>query len=265
MSWTGQIWLDGLILTSDLCTFGTFASLGLKLNSTKTAAGLSLQTLVTIVGARTMHLLSHVLGLHYIPAQLPKIIYLGLDFVNAGLGILLLTIFALMFLHTYEREKDNFGIHVFEKLELLPKKGPWRTSPVVAAGFMYSVVSVLALLWYFMRRSSHSFAVSYFCCYYEVMGAVALIPQLWMFQKDKRVSPLLANLVVLTAANRLCTLMFWVTYPKVYVWRYPDNRGIQMASECLNLLILSDFLYYWARSKFRGEKEIILGGDGDQV
>merc|ERR1712107_366163 len=176
-----------------------------------------------------------------------------------GAGIALLTTFVLHYFHTYEREKDNFGIHIFQRLDLLPKAGPLRDSPAVAASFLYGSVSVLALLWYCVRRSHHTFAISYFCCFYEVLGAVALIPQLWMFNKDKRVSPPLANFVVLTAFNRLCTLMFWICYPRVYYWRYPDNRGIQMASETLNLLILSDFLFYWARSKMRGESEVILG------
>lgn len=130
---------------------------------------------------------------------------------------------------------------------------------MVAAGFLYCCITVLALLWYCIRRSHHSFLVSYFCCFYEVMGAFALIPQLWMFQKDKRVSPPLANFVVLTAFNRLCTLLFWISYPRVYYWRYPDNRGIQMASETINILILSDFLYYWVRSKMRGDKEVVIG------
>jgi len=264
-SWVGRLWLDGLIMTSDACTFGTFASLALNLKKKKSAAGLSLQTLVTIVGARVLHLLSHVLGLHYVPTVAPFFCYLSFDLVNATAGVFLLLILATEYYHTYEREKDNFGIQVFEKLSLLPKSGPLRTSPFLAAGFMYSVVAILAFVWYAVRKSNRSFFISYFCCYYEVMGAVALIPQLMMFQKDKRVSPLLANLVVLTAAHRLCTLMFWITYPKVYVSRYPDNRGIQMASESLNLLILSDFLFYWARSKVRGDTEIVLGDFGDNV
>mmetsp|Transcript_130681 Transcript_130681/g.378055 ORF Transcript_130681/g.378055 Transcript_130681/m.378055 type:complete len:263 (-) Transcript_130681:46-834(-) len=257
--WLGPTFLDLLILTSDFCTCGTFVSLALNLTRSKSGAGLSLQSLGTVVGARCLHLLSHFLRLHYIPAILPWLLYASMDVLNAIAGITLLGTFALRFFSTYEREKDDFGIHVFEKLDALPKAGPLRKSPAIAVTFLYMCIVVLALLWYCVRRSSHSFAISYFCCFYEVMGAVALIPQLWMFQKDKRVSPLLANFVVLTAMNRLCTLVFWIAYPRVYVWRYPDNRGIQMASEMLNLLILSDFLFYWVRSKMRGDTEIILG------
>mmetsp|Transcript_13335 Transcript_13335/g.38301 ORF Transcript_13335/g.38301 Transcript_13335/m.38301 type:complete len:263 (+) Transcript_13335:102-890(+) len=257
--WFGQTFLDALILCSDLCTCGTFVSLALNLRKKKSGAGLSLQSLSTVVAARCLHLLSHWLRLHYLPAMLPWVMYAFLDMFNVMAGVGLLATFVLQFFDTYEREKDDFGIHIFERLDVLPKTGPLRKGPAVAAGFLYLTIVVLALLWYCVRRSNHSFAVSYFCCFYEVMGAVALIPQLWMFQKDKRVSPLLANFVVLTALNRMFTLVFWIAYPRVYIWRYPDNRGIQMASEGLNLLILSDFLYYWARSQWRGDREVIIG------
>lgn len=257
--WLGELFLDGLIHCSDLCVCGTFLTVFLKLRQSKSAAGMSLQTLATVVGARVLHLLSHLIGLHYSPAVMPYFVFPTLDVVNAAAGVAVLSAFSLYYTHTYEKSKDNFGIHVFEKLELLSKHSPLRTSPLVAASFLYSMVAVMALIWYCVRRSHHTFLVSYFCCFYEVLGAVALIPQLWMFHQDKRVSPLLANFVVLTAMNRFCTLLFWIFYPRVYYWRYPDNRGIQMASETLNLLVLSDFLFYWVRSKLRGDREVILG------
>lgn len=260
-SYLSPLFLDGCIFCSDICTCGTFVTIFLQLRNSKSAAGLSLQTLVTIVSARTLHLVSHGISLHYTPTVLPWIIFPVLDTVNACLGAALLVSFYMFFYSTYEKEKDNFGIQIFRKYNLLPKTGPFSDGPAVAGIFLYSVIAVMALAWYFVRRAPHSFAVSYFCCFYEVMGAVALIPQLWMFHQDKRVSPLLANFVVLTAVNRLCTLTFWVCYPWLNYWRYPDNRGIQMLSETLNILILSDFLFYWVRAKLRGDKEIVLGDD----
>lgn len=259
--WWGQVFLDGLIMGSDFCTGGTYVTIFLKLRNTKSAVGMSLQTLITIVSARMLHLVSHFIGLHYQPAILPWTVFALLDVANAVAGGCLLFAFVSMYYSSYEKAKDNFGIHFFTKFNLLPKTGPLSEGPLVAASFLYAVITVMAFLWYFVRRSHHSFLVSYFCCFYEVTAAVALIPQLWMFHQDRRVSPLLANFVVLTAVNRLCTLLFWIFYPKVYIWRYPDNRGIQMASEALNLLILSDFLYYWVRSKLRGDREIIIGDD----
>lgn len=255
----GELFLDGLIHCSDLCIGGTFVVIFLKLQKSKSASGLSLQTLATVVGARVLHLISHVIGLHYKPTVMPWFIFPMIDIISACAGVAVLAAFSLLYYHSYEKDKDNFGIHVFERLELLSKDSPLRKSPFVAASFLYAVVAVIALLWYCVRKSQHTFLISYFCCYYEAMGAVALIPQLWMFHQDKRVSPLLSYFVVLTAMNRLCTLCFWIFYPQVFYWRYPDNRGIQMVSETLNLLILSDFLFYWIRSKVRGDTEVIIG------
>jgi len=66
------------------------------------------------------------------------------------------------------------------------------------------------------------------------------------------------------ALNRICTLAFWTVYPWIFHWRYPDNRGIQMASEILNLLIISDFLFYYVRAKLRGEGAVrIPVSDGE--
>lgn len=256
--WYGELFLDGLIHCSDLCICGTFITVFLKLRQSRSAAGLSLQTLATVVGARCLHLISHHIGLHYTPAVLPWQLFTAIDIVNALAGVVVLASFLTIYYPSYEKAKDNFGIHVFEKLGILDKTSSLRESPALAATVLYSGVATLAFGWYFIRRSHHSFWISYFCCFYEALGAVALIPQLWMFHQDKKVSNLLANFVVLTALNRFFTLMFWIFYPKIYFWRYPDNRGIQMVSEILNLAILSDFLYYWARSKIRGEKEVVL-------
>eukprot|EP00927_Polykrikos_kofoidii_P070537 TRINITY_DN6693_c0_g1_i1.p1 TRINITY_DN6693_c0_g1~~TRINITY_DN6693_c0_g1_i1.p1 ORF type:complete len:265 (+),score=27.49 TRINITY_DN6693_c0_g1_i1:142-936(+) len=260
----GKLFLDGLIVCSDLCISGTFASVLLKLMRDRNAVGLSLQTLVAVVTARTMHTTSHLFGLHYRPSVVPTALYVMFDLINAAIGIAAIVAFMTQFMTTYEREKDNFGIHLFQRFNLLPKKGPFSEGPLPASMFMYSVVTVLAFGWYYVRGSRMSFLSSYFCCFYEVLLAVALFPQLWMFHQDKRVSPLLANFVVLTAMTRGFTLAFWFFYPSVHLWHYPDNRGVQMASEVLNIAILSDFLFYWIRSKVRGEREIVIG-DGNLV
>ena len=54
----GELWLDLLIHFSDLCIGGTFVVVFLRLRKSRSAAGLSLQTLATVVGARVLHLIS---------------------------------------------------------------------------------------------------------------------------------------------------------------------------------------------------------------
>jgi len=255
----GAFTLDLCILLSDVCLGGACASVILKLLKSKSAAGMSLQTLFTVAAARCVHTVSHTLRLHYSPDHLPSSLYVCTDLLNACVAVACLVFFLGFHMPTYEREKDIFGLQVFQRLNFFPKGSMWKDSPLVAASFLYFVIAVLAFLWNLVRRGVRSFAINYFCCFYEVACAVALIPQLWMFQQDKRVSPLLGNFVVWTALSRMTLLLFWVLFPWVYPLRIPENRGIQMASEILNLLILSDFLYYWARAKLRGDNDIVIG------
>lgn len=256
----GELMLDGFILGSDLAIGGTFLAVFQKLRTSRSAAGLSLQTLVAIVTARSLHLFSHNFGLHYQPVVMPSAIFYLLDIANALLGAFCLFTFAKYY-KSYELEKDNFGIQIFDAFDCLPKTGLLSHRPIAAASFFYTIVAVVALLWYCVRSGSTSFVAGYFVCFYEAAAAVALIPQLWMFNKDRRVPSLLATFVVLVAVGRVCTLAFWWSYPYVYPRRMPLNRGVQISSETLNLLILSDFLYYWAKSKVLGQKDVVLGDD----
>eukprot|EP00927_Polykrikos_kofoidii_P051178 TRINITY_DN44982_c0_g1_i1.p1 TRINITY_DN44982_c0_g1~~TRINITY_DN44982_c0_g1_i1.p1 ORF type:complete len:264 (-),score=30.00 TRINITY_DN44982_c0_g1_i1:91-882(-) len=259
MGWLGELFFDTLVITGDICIFGTFASVLFKLLRDKTSAGLSLQTILLVVVARTMHIWSHFLSMHYSPRQLPWLIYPALDVTNGTLGILVLVVFSTFFFSTYEKEKDNFGMLLFNRFKLVPKTASDGSVVVFQSAFMFTVVGVSAFVWKCFRQAS-STPGGFFSCFYELLLAVALLPQLWMFNQDKRVSPLLANFVVLTALNRFSLLTIWVSFPWVYPHQSPDNRTRQIVSEALNLLILSDFLYYWVRSKLRGDAEIILGG-----
>lgn len=248
----GTIYLDTLILCADLSLFASFLAVFKKATQDQTASGISLQTLGCVVTARCSHLLSHYLNLHFRPNSIPFSIYALMDVLNAAMGVFVLYTIVSKYLHTYESKKDNFG------RGFLARIGVPENSRIAQFGFMYLLTVILAFGWYLVRRSHASFWVSYFCCFYEVLCAVALLPQLWMFQQDRVVSPLLANFVAMTAINRCCTLLFWLSYPWVHVYRYPDNRGVQMASEILNILILSDFLYYVIKAKLAGQRQVVL-------
>jgi hypothetical protein len=184
---------------------------------------------------------------------MPFFIFGLLDLANALMGFFVLYYIYTNFINTYEAEKDNFSQNFWLKVGM-----DKATVQKLRWSFIYITAGVFAIVWHMFRRSHHSFWVSYFCCYYEALCAVALLPQLWMFQQDRVVSPQLANFVALTAANRLFTLIFWISYPYVFWNRYPDNRGVQMTSEILNLLILSDFLFYFIRARIRGQTVVVI-------
>jgi hypothetical protein len=245
--------LDLSIILSDASILGSFVALYLQVKNRKSALGLSLQTVGAVAASRVLHLFSHPLGVHYRPDTVPIGVFVLLDYSNAILACFALYFICVSHLNTYEAEKDNFSQNFWIKFGLdrdLVFKLRYT--------FIYIIAAIFGLIWYLVRRSHQGFFISYFCCYYEALCAVALLPQLWMFQQDRVVSPQLANFVALTAANRLFTLVFWVAYPYVFWNRYPDNRGVQMTSEVLNLLILSDFLYYFIKARMKGQQVVVI-------
>lgn len=254
----GQFWLDGCIIFSDFAILGTFAAVVLQLKESKSCVGMSLQTLIAVVSSRELHLCSHWLGIHYRPQELPMFLYYTMDILNAGVGIACIVMFWSL-KSTYETDKDSFGIEFFDRFQLVPKTGFFSSRPLIAASFIYTVTLILAFFWSFIRASAGDWSLNYFCCLYEVMCMVALIPQLWMFHKDKWVTSLLGWFVVMVAANRVCTLTFWVTYTWVNPWSTPANRTTQIITELLNIAVLGDFLFYWGRAKMRGESRIRVG------
>eukprot|EP00931_Biecheleriopsis_adriatica_P031885 TRINITY_DN18650_c0_g1_i1.p1 TRINITY_DN18650_c0_g1~~TRINITY_DN18650_c0_g1_i1.p1 ORF type:complete len:258 (-),score=41.19 TRINITY_DN18650_c0_g1_i1:184-957(-) len=253
----GPLLLDSLVFASDLALTGAFAAVISKFRSSRSSAGLSLQSLAAIVGARSLHLFSHVLGLHYRPMALTPTMFQFVDLFNAVLGFFCLYLLAVKFYNSYDGEKDSFGIQVLEQIGCLPKTGPLSCRPLAASLVLYASVAIIALMWYCVRES-RSLVQGYYTCFYEALFAVALLPQLWMFQQEKRVSSSMAAFVIAVAASRLCVLGFWTCFPVVYPMLSPSNRGIQMASETVNILILSDFIFHWAKSKLRGEKDVVL-------
>merc|ERR1712187_10111 len=130
-----------------------------------------------------------------------------------------------------------------------------------AALLLYFAVVIAALVCYYVRSAPGPFLLAYCSCYYEALYALALFPQLWMFQKDKQVPQILAKFVVLIALGRVCIFIFWLLYPVVHPRRLPANRNFQMGSEAVNLMILSDFLFYWGRAKLFGHKHVVLMSD----
>jgi len=257
MVWTATKFLfDGFIMGSDVATFCAFAAVLLRMKYTKSAAGLSLQSIVAILTLRVLHACSHMWSVHYNPRAMWMFPFKVMDILVVVAGMSCLVALLTKYYSTYEVEKDNFGIQLFDRWDLLPKGGSFRLRPLAAASFLYIVAGCVALVWSFFRTSG---VYNSYTCFNEAMSAVALLPQLWMFQHDKRVDSQLASFVVMVAVNRLCTLMFWTFLPfLVGRWAVPTNRSTQMALEALNLLILADFLYYWMRAKLRGEKDIIL-------
>merc|ERR1719271_2298047 len=118
----GSLFLDSCICCSDVAILGTFLAVYLQLETQKSAAGMSLQTLIAVVSCRELHLLSHPLGIHYRPIVIPMILYILFDIVNGIAGFACVAKF-MSHKATYEMDKDNFGIQIFDSLQITPKSG----------------------------------------------------------------------------------------------------------------------------------------------
>jgi hypothetical protein len=257
----GTCILDCLIAGSDFANMMSYAIVLNYLVTKRSCEGLSLQSLFCLVATRVQHIFSHALDLHYTPQFLPSFVYGFLDFSSMMLGIGCAVLIKQKYMDTYDATADDFGVILLDRLggRRRGKRRPAKWAVLYVLSF------VLAFLWYQVRRTMSSFWTGYFCCFYEVICSVALIPQLWMFHKQRAVNRLLGNFVVCVAVNRLCILAFWVMYPSFNYGRKPDNRGVQMASESLNLLIAADFLFYYARSMLQGDDDIVLGDFSTRV
>lgn len=264
MAWyMTKLMFDSFIMGSDLAVGFAFLAVMMKMMKDQSAAGISLQSIIAILTLRFFHAWSHYVGIHFTPRALPmwpfKITDVGVVFAGFACLIALLT----KFYKTYEVEKDNFGIQLFDRFGLTPKTGPFSNRSVLAASFLYVIIGTLTVIWYFIRSTtSFTSSLSLYTCVCEVLSALALVPQLWMFQKEKRASSLLGTFVVLVAVGRLCTLLFWVMLPiLVGKWSVPTNRNVQICLEIFNIAILSDFLYYWGKARVRGLSEVVLSSD----
>lgn len=259
-SYPVKLTFDSLIMGSDVATCAAFLAVIYRMKQSKSASGISLQSIGAIFTLRLLHAMSHMWSIHYKPKALPMFLFQFADFAVVLSGALCVLAILTTFYKSYEVEKDNFGIQLFDKFGILPELGTGRFRPFVAASVLYAFAAALAVVWYMIRSAGN---IGTYTCFTEALSAVALLPQLWMFRSDKRVDGNLATFVVAVAVNRLCTLLFWTFLPflVVHTWAVPTNRPIQMKLELVNLLILADFLYYWVRAKMRGDQEVTLGGD----
>merc|ERR1711990_514362 len=112
--------------------------------------------------------------------------------------------------------------------------------------FFFGLIAGSSIAWNLFRGTRVlTPTTAFFCSTYEVFGFFMLLPQMWMFHRERVVSQALGNFIGFTALHRMLTLSFWVIFPYVHENRVLDNRTIQMTSEFLNLLIISDFLFYY--------------------
>lgn len=244
---------DVLILCSDLFTIASFAILGYRVHKERTIRGISLQSLAALVLCRVIHALSHILGMHH-QSESFAVIYMIFDISASVVAVGTAHLCLKTYKGSYQADLDDFGLIALEYLHDKGFKKIIPSQPRLYANYwsiLYSVCACIGFCWFLIRRSHANWLFSFGICWYEVLTALAILPQMWMFRKGRSVPTALAHYVVLSVLARAVLLLFWMYYPRAHNWRYPDNRGVQMAAEALNILILSDFLYCYVKS-YRG-------------
>lgn len=241
-----------------------------KLRKERSALGLSLQTLISLVIVE----IGNVFLILTLSAYLRKR-SLSLDFYLVDCSTAFISTFAFFyvvrnFYPSYEVQKDTFGKKFFS---LCCTR---KISDNFYFLFLYFLALLVAFPTFVIRRqintpstsgtlsllfssSLHSSLISFWECYNDSVLALALLPQLFMFynKRPRTVSALLGNFVICLLIARILALAYWLSFPLFHV-EAATGRGVHMFTELLNLFILSDFLYYYLKAKLKGLQYVTL-------
>jgi len=260
--------LHDFVIFHDALNYATAASwlcgyiaLLQKLRRDRSAIGLSMQTLTALVISECNTLI--IILLFYLLNH----IEFGIGFVLCDVATVVVSAWTLLIIHrkfsnSYEEDRDVFGMkfclcspkarqQIRGKRSLFQRRMHW--------GFLYILSAALALPIFFLRRQSMPHWLSYFECFDDVLAALALLPQLFMFysKRPRRVSQLLGRFVIFLLLARVCSFAFWLTDPLFRIKTIP-GRGVHLVSELMNVAILSNFTYYYFTASYKGLKDINL-------
>ena len=165
----------------------------------------------------------------------------------AAVGLAIYGIFVPL-LSTYEYKFDKFGnLHVPEEYGII-----WIVAPA----------TILAIL--FHPSLNREFFSDTFWTLSMYVEAVAMIPQLYMFQKQAadeggQVEPLTGHTVFALAFARVFELIFWAG-------SFKELKGFSgyliLLSQLVHLAIMGDFFYYYFVSISKGVPMELPGGYG---
>eukprot|EP01068_Selenidium_serpulae_P017609 Selendium_serpulae@DN638_c0_g1_i1.p1 len=247
--------LEGFNYASALSWFVAYVVLMRQVSKEKSILGISLQCLTALVVAEINSLLVTItLALH-------QGLELGADVLLCGWVTTLTSIAALYatsskMSNTYEEECDNFG-----KFMCPVKTGIRRIDRRIHWLSLYIICGLLSLPMAFVRRRGDVIPIALGCweCFDDLLLALALLPQLAMFyqKRPRKVSRPLGLFVVFLLGARLSTLFYWLITP-LATGINPPGRGVHISTELLNIAILIDFLYYFAKSISMGYPSIVL-------
>ncbi|KAF7456423.1 ER lumen protein retaining receptor [Cryptosporidium felis] len=261
--------LDLINLATAISWLLAYIALFIKISRERNIFGLSLQTLLALVVAECNHvLITIVLSSHFN-------VNLGIDFYFCDCLTAIISIATFIYIinnyyETYERNRDNFGLNISNQIIRLiscyyPNEEAKGINKYHYISQKYHWLVIYLLNFFFgttiflFRKSSIPPLVSVWESYMDSLLTIALLPQVFMFynKRPRKVSSLLAHFVVFILLARSLMLLYWILYPLFREIVIPGRR-LHIFSESLNVLFLSQFLFYFIKSKLLGEKSIFL-------
>lgn len=260
---------DVLNYSTAVFWFLAYAAIVQKVHKERNAYGLSFQTLFALVVVETSNvvLITSLLAYHTKPFHAD---FFLVDCTSAMISICVFVYLCRNFWSTYEKQRDTFG-QKYLRLLKIPSCGP--------AGhvcFLYILAFVVSFSMFLLRRSPHAPSISDLTrygngrlaigmllslweCFNDSVLALALLPQLFMFynKRPRKVTNLLGTFVAMLFCARMLAFIYWLSFPLFHRGQ-PTGRGIHLATEALNILILLDFLYYYIKAKLSGQEDIAL-------
>ena len=205
----------------------------------RTAAGVSAKSLFLFAVSFLCRFFGVYLGVGYLPVDksgdyLPLIEMLAFLVTAATLASVLVVNRA-----TYAKEEDSFGKHVIPNV-------PHEFGPL----YILIPATILAILFHPKLNQNNFSDIPWTLALY--LESVAIIPQLFMFQKStKPVERWTSHYVFTLAVARFLSFVFWASsYHELASKNDKSVTGGWVGMLCvffeiIGLLILADYSYYW--------------------
>jgi hypothetical protein len=227
--------------------------LAVKVHSSKSAAGVSTQSLVLIVASLINRVLATGAYDGYLPVDKSgDFLVQAVDTCSILLAIYMLYAAQKKYVHTYQEEDDTMPV------------GPILMSCAVGAFFIHGSLNhnIFDQIWAFSLN----------------VEVFQLVPQLYMMAKvGGNVCPATSHFVGNAFLACLSKLAFWI-------WALPGCKGLHtptegsysimdleiggfhiLAAYLLQTIISLDFVYYYVKSWFRGSSTVYLPKVGEEI
>lgn len=231
----------------------SFFLLVFKTYTTKSVSGISIKTLQAFGLVFAARLCSILVYEGYLPFDKSgDWFYKACEILGLVMVVGLLLATFIVYSRTYTHTDDSFGAKGLPaSLGIL-----WLVGPCLLLAVLYHP----SLNGNWLTDTAWTFAL--------YLEAVAILPQLVMFQRQRtrspEVEPYTANFVFFLAVARLVHFIFWLSsfhelndrYAQSHLQKYPGY--LVVFSQLVNLALISDYVYVYLKSAKQGKPVLLV-------